>query len=164
MSNPNALIRAEMEVNSRLQNAIAAHHIIQVVSPVVIIICVAASMSSPWPLFILRWALAPAYVFIIYWIASKCSYKDLRLILVHFNAILSAMWFAVYFYYFITCLLLIDEIITMVLVIFTGFLCLSSAIFFTIGTWKSARKIILSASVVRSNGYDIRDSLPPTLE
>ncbi|KAL3883365.1 hypothetical protein ACJMK2_029639 [Sinanodonta woodiana] len=164
MSAPNALIRAEMEVNPRLQNAIAAHHIIQVVSPVVISICVASSLASPWPLLFLRWALVPIYVFIIYWIASKCSYKDLRLILVHFNATLCVMWSAVHFYFFITFILFIDEIVTLVLVIFTGFLCLCSAIFFTIGTWKSARKVVLTARLVKSEGYEVLDNLPLILE
>ncbi|KAL3883357.1 hypothetical protein ACJMK2_029638 [Sinanodonta woodiana] len=151
-----------MEVNPRLQNAIAAHHIIQVVSAVAIIIYVAVSIPFIWMSKFLTSGLGPIYVFIIFWIASKCSYKDLRLILVHFNTLLCMMWITVFSLFGIISQEFSDGRVPVILVIIFGFLCLTSVIFATYGIWKSARKVILSDRLVQR--YEVLDSLPPNLE
>ncbi|KAL3883372.1 hypothetical protein ACJMK2_029646 [Sinanodonta woodiana] len=112
------------------------------------------------PLF----AIVPTYLFIIFWIASKCSYQDLRIILVHFNPFLSTLWFLVYFPFGVIFGISNAGILTIVILIMTAFLCLSSAIFATYGIWKSARIVVLSASHVKRAHYDVLGSTPPTVE
>ncbi|KAL3883356.1 hypothetical protein ACJMK2_029637 [Sinanodonta woodiana] len=163
MSAYNNLLRAEMEVNPRLKNEIAVHHIIQVISPVIIIICKTASTSFSWPLLMLISAIVPTGLFIIFWIASKCSYQDLRLILVHFNTFLSTLWFLVHFPFCVICLICIDGILSIVIIIITAFLSLSSAMFATYGIWKSARNVVLSERLVNREHYDVLVSNPPTV-
>ncbi|KAL3883369.1 hypothetical protein ACJMK2_029643 [Sinanodonta woodiana] len=164
MSNPNALIRAEMEVNPRLKNAIAAHHIIQLLSSVAIIICAAALTTFSGSFEILFWGLGPIYLFIILWIASKCSYQDLRLILVHFNTGLSLLWLGVFSSFCVISLRDYKGIVTVVLASIAGLLCLSSVIFANYGIWKSARKVVLSARLVQRDEYEVLGSHPPTLQ
>ncbi|KAK3603308.1 hypothetical protein CHS0354_025913 [Potamilus streckersoni] len=174
MSAQNDILRAEMEVSPRLQKAIVAHQIIQVVSPVVLVIIYATALKlsedsfhhkpSPWTLLIFISAIIPTSLFIIFWIASKCNYQDLRLILVHFNPVLSIMWFLVFFPFCIICPILSVGIVTILIAIISGFLSLSSAIFAIYGIWKSARKVVLSARSAKYEHYDVLDSIPPTRE
>ncbi|KAK3603309.1 hypothetical protein CHS0354_025914 [Potamilus streckersoni] len=165
MSVQNNFLRAEMEVSPRLQAAIVVHHILQVVSPVAVIIIYVASLSLfPWLLMILISAIIPAFLFIIFWIASKCNYQDLRTILVHFNAFLSTLWFLVYFPFFILCSIFMERMLMILVVIITGFLSLSSAFFATYGIWKSARNVVLSARFAKDEHNHVLAVLPPTYE
>ncbi|KAL3883347.1 hypothetical protein ACJMK2_029621 [Sinanodonta woodiana] len=165
MSVQTNFLPTEMEVNPRLQNAIVTHHIIQVVSPVVVIIIYAApSTIFPWVLMTLISAVVPIFLFIIFWIASQCNYKDLSAILVHFNPLLSAMWFFVYFPFCILCSLFLEEKVTILAAVITGFLSLSSAIFATYGIWKSARNVALRARSAKIEDNDALVCVPPPYE
>ncbi|KAK3598470.1 hypothetical protein CHS0354_039558 [Potamilus streckersoni] len=154
MSLRNDRFRQEMEVNPSLQKVIAVYHIIQVIA---VIICVAVSITSLL-FYIALSVIIPVILFIIFWVASKCNFQDLVVILVHFNPILSTMWFLVIFPFFVMACVLnkqlgmysyyyaytVDVRVTIVAVV-TGILSLSSAIFAVMGIWKSARKVVLSA-------------------
>ncbi|KAL3883366.1 hypothetical protein ACJMK2_029640 [Sinanodonta woodiana] len=170
MSDQNERIRAEMEVMPRLQNAILAHHLVQAVSAVVISLFNSFKLARrPWIhfhsiLMIFILCNMPIVMFVILWIASKCRYQDLRLIIVHFNSSLSTLWFLIFFAWCITSLILIDGISSTIQVIITGFLSLSSAIFATYGIWKSARNVVLSSRGVKHENYNVLASHPPTVD
>ncbi|KAL3883351.1 hypothetical protein ACJMK2_029625 [Sinanodonta woodiana] len=167
MSDQNERHRAEMEVKPILQIAIVAHHIIIVVCAVVISIFHIVILPRSSFLLIL-WILIlyniPTVAYVTLWIASKCRYQDLRLILVHFNPCLSTLWFLVYSPWFFITLYYIDETEITVQVIIHGVMSLSSAIFATYGIWKIARNVILSSRGVKHEHYDVLASLPSTVD
>ncbi|KAK3580695.1 hypothetical protein CHS0354_017976 [Potamilus streckersoni] len=147
-------IRAEMEVNRILQNVIVAHHLIQVVNVVVgVITCGATSHFLLMVVYL--FAIAPVFVFIVFWIASKCNFKDLRLILVHFNCILSILWFMAILPIFIRYIHFSRGIydstqfnaVTLALTIVNGILSLSSICFAVCAIWKAARNVVLKAKL-----------------
>ncbi|KAL3882018.1 hypothetical protein ACJMK2_028399 [Sinanodonta woodiana] len=172
-SNRNEHLRVEMEVNASLQKVIAIYHILQVIA---IIICVGLSISYLL-FYILLSAIIPISLFIIFWVASRCNFRDLVVILVHFNPILSTMWFISIFPVFILAcamnrqlymydyyvLYTVDVRVTIIAVI-TGVLSLCSAIFAVMGIWKSARNVVLTARSGASNPVNAAVSVPSPYE
>ncbi|KAL3882014.1 hypothetical protein ACJMK2_028395 [Sinanodonta woodiana] len=170
MSLQNDRFRAEMEVNPLLQKVIAIYHIIQVIA---IIICVAVSINSLL-FYIILSAIFPVVLFIIFWVASKCNFADLVVILVHYNPIHSTIWFLSVFPVFVTACILnqnlvmhsyyigasVDVRVTLVAVI-TGITSLSSAIFAVMGIWKSARRVVLIARSSDCDPVNAVESCPP---
>ncbi|KAL3882030.1 hypothetical protein ACJMK2_028411 [Sinanodonta woodiana] len=148
---------AEMEVSRTLQNVIVAHHIIQVVNMVVgIIICGATSHIRL--MFVHMSPILPVFVFVIFWIASQCNYQNLRHILVHFNCILSTLWFMTVVPIFIISMILpMDEYkfsfvrkyfsVRIVVAILNGILSFSSICFAVCAVWKAARNVVLNAKL-----------------
>ncbi|KAK3598467.1 hypothetical protein CHS0354_039555 [Potamilus streckersoni] len=150
----NNRLRQELEVNPSLQKVIAVYHIIQINA---IIICVAVSINSLQFYFLIS-AYIPITLFVIFWVASKCNFQDLVIILVHFNPILSSMYFLVVFPVLVaTCILYLSsgifndylrqtaDVRVAIIAVMTGIMSLSSAVFGVMGIWKSARKVVLSA-------------------
>ncbi|KAL3883346.1 hypothetical protein ACJMK2_029620 [Sinanodonta woodiana] len=133
-----------MESNARSHNALVVHHILQVAGPAAIIIIGAVEpIRFKWLLISLITAIVPTTLFVILWIASKCNFKDLNAILRHFNPLLSALWFFVYFPICIRCSRFVDEALLTIAAILTGFLSLTSAMSAIYGIWKSARHVVL---------------------
>ncbi|KAK3580697.1 hypothetical protein CHS0354_017980 [Potamilus streckersoni] len=163
-------IRAEMEVNRILQNVIVAHHIIQVVSLVLgIIICGATSYF--FLMMIHLTPILPAFIFVVFWIASKCNFKSLRHILVHFNFILSLLWFMAVFPIFIMSIIFPMDwydyyysrefnTVPLVVGIVNGILSLSSISFTVCAIWKAARNVVLKANLATQQHIDGHNLTP----
>ncbi|KAL3882016.1 hypothetical protein ACJMK2_028397 [Sinanodonta woodiana] len=171
MSLRNDSFRGEMKVNPILQKVIAGYHITQVIA---IIICIAVSINSLF-FYILLSAMIPIIAFIIFWVASKCNFQDLVVILVHYNPVLSIIWFLMVFPIFVLACILngsyfmysyyygVDVRGTIVAVM-TGILSLGSAIFAVMGIYKSARKVVLIARSVEYDPINAVGSAPPAYD
>ncbi|KAK3580696.1 hypothetical protein CHS0354_017978 [Potamilus streckersoni] len=157
-------IRAEMEVNRILQNVIVAHHIIQFVNSVAGFIICGATLHF-FLMMIHLSLILPAFIFVIFWIASNCNYQNLRLILVHFNFILSLLWFMAVFPIFVVSIILamnMNEshysrefnVVPIVVAIVNGILSLSSVSFAVCAIWKAARNVVLKANIATLQHID----------
>ncbi|KAL3882017.1 hypothetical protein ACJMK2_028398 [Sinanodonta woodiana] len=165
--------RKEMEVHPLLQKVIAVYHITQVLA---IITCVVLSINY-MSFYALLSAIFPIIVFIIFWVASKCNFQDLVVILVHYNPILSTMWFLSVFPGFVmACVFTQDldiystsyvetvNVRETIVAVLTGILSLSSAIFAVMGIWKSARKVVLIAKSTECDPVNTVGSVPSSYE
>ncbi|KAL3882026.1 hypothetical protein ACJMK2_028407 [Sinanodonta woodiana] len=150
-------LRSDIEVNRTLQKLIVAHHIAQVVNLVVGIIMCGAT-SHIYLMLVHLSPILPAFIFVIFWIASQCNYQNLRDILVHFNFILSTLWFMAVFPIFIISIILpMDEYeypysresfaVPLVVAIFNGILSFTSISFAVCAIWKAARNVVLNAKL-----------------
>ncbi|KAL3882020.1 hypothetical protein ACJMK2_028401 [Sinanodonta woodiana] len=145
-------LRADLEVNRTLQNVIVVHHIIQVVCLVVgIIICGATSNIILMLIHLLP--ILPAFIFAIFLIASQCSFQNLRHILVHFNFILSMLWFmtvfpiciisSIVFYPYSRAINTVPAVVA----ILNGILSFSSVSFAVCAIWKAARNVAINVKL-----------------
>ncbi|KAK3586277.1 hypothetical protein CHS0354_009228 [Potamilus streckersoni] len=144
----------KMNVNSFPQ-VLIVYHMIQVLG---VIVCGAMSISIKYLSFYsLLLALIPMVLFFILLVASKCKYQDLMVIIVHFNTMLSSLWFiTVLPSLVLSCfsgktssILNIDYSDTvdnkvLVVVAITGEVCISSAIVSCWGIMTSARDVLHS--------------------
>ncbi|KAL3882022.1 hypothetical protein ACJMK2_028403 [Sinanodonta woodiana] len=161
---------AEMEVNRILQNVIVAHHIIQVINMVVgIIIC--GATSHIFLTLVHLSPILPAFIFVIFWIASQCNYQNLRHILVHFNFILSMLWFMAVFPIFIISIVVpMNEYeyrysresiaVPVVVAVLNGILSFSSISFAVSAIWKAARNVVLNAKLATLHQVDGHNGIP----
>ncbi|KAL3882021.1 hypothetical protein ACJMK2_028402 [Sinanodonta woodiana] len=145
-------LRADLEVNRTLQNVIVAHHIIQVVCLVVgIILCGATSNIILMLIHLLP--ILPAFIFVIFLIASQCSFQNLRHILVHFNFILSMVWFVTVFPICIISSIVFYpysraiNIAPAVVAILNGILSFSSVSFAVCAIWKAAQNVVINVKL-----------------
>ncbi|KAL3882023.1 hypothetical protein ACJMK2_028404 [Sinanodonta woodiana] len=170
MSLRNDRFRAEMKVNPKLQKVIAIYHIIHVIA---IFICIAVSITS-LVFYIVISAIIPVILFIIFWVASKCNFKDLVVILVHYNPILSTVCVLVDFPVFIMACIMHQQLVInsdyytasvdvrpTIIAVMTGILSLGSMIFAVMGIWKSARIVLLVARSGECDPVNPVESCPP---
>ncbi|KAL3882009.1 hypothetical protein ACJMK2_028390 [Sinanodonta woodiana] len=94
----------------------------------------------------------------IFWIASKCKYQDMMIILVHFNTIRSTMWFiAVCLVFVLACVMGINfemfrydysetvDARLLAVTVIIGVIIVSSTISAVWRIWKSAQNVVLLA-------------------
>ncbi|KAL3882008.1 hypothetical protein ACJMK2_028389 [Sinanodonta woodiana] len=144
---------AEMGMNPSAHKALAVYNIFNVLG---MIACVSVIVSINNTIFCCIFsAIIPIIVLTIFCIASKCKYQDMMIIHVHFNTILSTLWFiAVCPVFVLACVMGINfdysETVgarLLAVTVITGVISVSSAISVVWGIWKSAQNVVLLARI-----------------
>ncbi|KAL3882012.1 hypothetical protein ACJMK2_028393 [Sinanodonta woodiana] len=145
-----------MGMNLSAQKVLAVYNTFNVLG-MIACISVAVSINNA-TFYCIFSAIIPIILLTIFWIASKCKYQDMMIILVHFNTILSTLWFiAVCPVFVLACVMGINfemfrydysETVGARLIAVTGItgvISVTSAISAVWGIWKSAQNVVLLA-------------------